>query len=162
MRLFHICFVVSAFAGVVGVSLGIVIGLRQDFVLAPAHAHLNLLGWVTVSLYGLYHRATGDNSWLAWVQVACGALGFPLFSGGLAVYLATGSHDLDSLAIAGALACLAGIILFLIIVIRDALRYEARGQANPPAPMLPASADQGGDQRPKSPAVNLPANNSRS
>ena len=36
--------------------LGIWMGMHEDFTLAPVHAHINLLGWVTLALYGLYHR----------------------------------------------------------------------------------------------------------
>ena len=39
-----------------GESLGIWMGANQNFTLAPAHAHLNLVGWVTLSLYGVAHR----------------------------------------------------------------------------------------------------------
>ena len=32
-------------------------GMNNDFTLAPAHAHNNLLGWVSMAIYGLYFRA---------------------------------------------------------------------------------------------------------
>lgn len=64
-------------------SLGLYMGIRGDFTLAPAHAHLNLLGWVTMAVYGLYHRyVTRARNRLTWVKVACGAAGFPLMAGG--------------------------------------------------------------------------------
>ena len=55
-------------------GIGIVMGTREDFTLAPVHAHINLLGWVTLALYGLYHRgvARARNA-LAWVQVSAAA-----------------------------------------------------------------------------------------
>lgn len=40
-----------------GVILGIVMGARQDFQLAPVHAHINLVGWASLSLFGLVYRA---------------------------------------------------------------------------------------------------------
>lgn len=40
-----------------GESLGIWMGIAHDFTLSPVHAHLNLLGWVTLAIYGLVHRA---------------------------------------------------------------------------------------------------------
>ena len=43
--------------GIIGMAFGIVMGIRQDFTLAPAHAHLNLLGWVGLFLAGLYYQA---------------------------------------------------------------------------------------------------------
>ena len=40
-----------------GEGFGIWMGANEDFTLAPAHAHLNLVGWASLSLYGLIHRA---------------------------------------------------------------------------------------------------------
>jgi hypothetical protein len=34
----------------VGMTMGIGMGAAHDFALAPAHAHVNLLGWVTLAL----------------------------------------------------------------------------------------------------------------
>jgi hypothetical protein len=39
-----------------GLVIGIVMGMREDFTLAPAHAHLNLTGFVLMFLVGLYYR----------------------------------------------------------------------------------------------------------
>jgi cbb3-type cytochrome oxidase subunit 1 len=127
MRLSYISFILAALAGTAGISLGIHMGLSQDFTLAPAHAHLNLLGWVSMAIYGLYHRVADSTSRLAWVQVLSAGLGFPAFAIGLAVYLATGTETVMPLAIAGSLACLAGMLLFLLIVIRDAMASQPRG-----------------------------------
>ena len=40
-----------------GATLGIVMGAREDFQLAPVHAHLNLAGWASLALFGLTYRA---------------------------------------------------------------------------------------------------------
>ena len=47
MRIAQYCISVAAIAALCGMSLGIFMATHQDFTLAPAHAHLNLLGWVT-------------------------------------------------------------------------------------------------------------------
>ena len=39
-----------------GLVFGIDMGMREDFTLAPAHAHLNLIGFVLMFLVGLYYR----------------------------------------------------------------------------------------------------------
>lgn len=40
----------------VGTSLGVYMGMKEVFTLAPVHAHLNLLGWVSLALIGIvYH-----------------------------------------------------------------------------------------------------------
>jgi len=49
-----------------GVMLGIHMGKSHDFVLAPVHAHVNLLGWATMALMGALHhlfaQATGQQA----------------------------------------------------------------------------------------------------
>lgn len=121
MRITYFCFIAAALAGTAGMTLGIHMGIAQDFTLAPAHAHMNLLGWVTMTLYGLYHRgAPQDARALRWVQVGLGGAGFLVFAGGLAVYLHTGTDDLFGLVVAGSLACSVSVILFFVILIRDA------------------------------------------
>jgi hypothetical protein len=40
-----------------GMALGVWMGKTGDFVLSPVHAHINLLGWVSMLLYGLFYRA---------------------------------------------------------------------------------------------------------
>ncbi|AEI41100.1 hypothetical protein [Paenibacillus mucilaginosus] len=40
----------------VGVSLGLMMGILHNFSLTSVHAHINLLGWVSMALFGLiYH-----------------------------------------------------------------------------------------------------------
>ncbi|HET8730640.1 MAG TPA: hypothetical protein VFM34_05955, partial [Moraxellaceae bacterium] len=39
-----------------GVSLGLFMGASHDHTLFPVHAHINLLGWVSLTLIGvIYH-----------------------------------------------------------------------------------------------------------
>ena len=40
----------------VGMFYGMYMAESGDHLLAPAHAHNNLLGWVTMAIYGLYYR----------------------------------------------------------------------------------------------------------
>ena len=44
-------------AALAGMGLGIGMGLTQDFQLQAVHAHINLLGWVSMMLYGLFYWA---------------------------------------------------------------------------------------------------------
>jgi hypothetical protein len=122
MRISDFCFLAAGLAALCGMTLGIVMGIAQDFTLAPAHAHLNLLGWVTMALYGLYHRSIGrTGGWLGWTQVLAGALGAVLMSGGLAIYLQTGDHGLAGLVVAGSLLAFLAMVLFVGIVVVDLL-----------------------------------------
>ena len=60
-----------------GMTLGIWMGMHENFTLAPAHAHINLLVWVSMTLYGLFYRAVPQATgvlpavhfWVALVSV---------------------------------------------------------------------------------------------
>ncbi|HEY5816928.1 MAG TPA: hypothetical protein VIU14_00815 [Mesorhizobium sp.] len=122
MRIAYFCFITAAVAATAGMSLGIHMGINDDFTLAPAHAHLNLLGWVTMSLYGLYYRsAPATYLPLAWFQVGTAALGFPAMAGGLGVYLATGSHDYRLFIIVGSLLTIGAMMIFLVVLVLHAV-----------------------------------------
>ena len=67
---------VAVLHGLVGMGLGIYMGINEDFLLAPAHAHNNLLGWVGMAIFGLYYlhvpevsaqRLASVHFWLALV-----------------------------------------------------------------------------------------------
>lgn len=126
MRISDFCFLAAAVAALAGMGLGIQMGISQDFTLGPAHAHLNLLGWVTLAVYGLYHRGAGrSGGWFAWVQVLSGAIGAAAMAGGLAAYLASGSDRLMPVVVVGSLLALLGMIMFLVILIMDMRRNRA-------------------------------------
>ena len=133
MRLAYFCFVAAAVAALSGMSLGIWMGINEDFTLAPVHAHINLLGWVTLCLYGLYHRGVARASdRLAWTQVTVAAAGVPLMTGGLGAYLATGAHSAPFI-IAGSLLVIAGMALFLAVLVADLRRARRTTPALRPA-----------------------------
>jgi len=124
LRISDFCFLVATLAALGGMALGIFMGIAQDFTLAPAHAHLNLLGWVTMALYGLYHRGTGRTGGaMAWLQAGTGAIGAAFMAGGLGIYLALG-HDerFFPLVITGSLLAVLAMLLFLGLVVADLLR----------------------------------------
>jgi hypothetical protein len=51
----------------IGMGFGIFMGASENFTLAPAHAHLNLIGWVTMALYGTFYALAREASQkLAW------------------------------------------------------------------------------------------------
>jgi len=123
MRIWHFCFIFAAAAALVGMSLGIFMGAREDFTLAPVHAHLNLLGWVSMFLYGLYYRGeTRAPGRLAWLQVAVAAAGFPAMTGGLAILLTGGGAIAYTLVMLGSILTIGSMALFMTALLRDAHR----------------------------------------
>lgn len=49
--------VVGSLFLVVGISIGMYMGASGDHSLSPAHAHINLLGFTVMSIFGLVYRA---------------------------------------------------------------------------------------------------------
>src|ERR1700724_167597 len=82
----------SAVILLVGMLAGIAMGIQQNFVLAPAHAHLNLIGGVLLFLFGLYYRLipAAGATMLARVQGWLHIAGSILFPAGVAVVLLKG------------------------------------------------------------------------
>jgi len=112
-------FRVSVTLGLVGMALGIVMGIRQDFTLAPAHAHLNLLGFVALFLAALYYRVVPEatQSRLARVHAVVAIAGALLFPIGIASVLF--DHErFQPLVIAGALTVFVSMLLFAVVVFR--------------------------------------------
>jgi hypothetical protein len=102
-----------------GESLGIYMGINQDFLLVPAHVHLNLLGWVTLAAFGLMHRAYPAlaTSRLAGVQCALAILFNLAMPAGLAVMLLT--HD-ETLVKYASLGVILATLLFVLMFFRKA------------------------------------------
>ena len=100
-----------------GASLGIVMGAREDFQLAPVHAHLNLAGWASLALFGLTYRAYPQlaSTRLAGLHFIVSATGALLLPFGIALAVLRGS---PSLAIFASILWLFGVLLFLAQLVR--------------------------------------------
>jgi uncharacterized membrane protein len=110
---------VSVILLLIGLIGGIAMGMQQDFALAPAHAHLNLVGGVLLFLFGLYYRlvpeagASGLAKWQGWLHII-GSIVFPL---GVAIVITKG-EALVAVPILGSLVVLAAVALFAVVVFR--------------------------------------------
>ena len=129
MRIWSFCFFVAAAAGTVGMALGIGMGLSQDFSLTPAHAHLNLLGWVSMMLYGLYYRGLEKPvGAFAWVQAITATAGLVAMSGGLWLYLSAASEAAKPIVVVGALLSIGSMLLFATGLVLNGGRRNGHGQ----------------------------------
>jgi hypothetical protein len=104
---------------VIGMIWGIEMGIRQNFAMAPAHAHFNLVGGVLLFVFGLYYKLfpiAGDSAlarWQGWLHIV-GSILFPL---GVAIVIGKGESFIV-LPIIGSLIVLVAVILFAVIVMR--------------------------------------------
>jgi hypothetical protein len=105
--------IVTALAGM---AFGIVMGISQNFTLAPAHAHINLVGWASFSVFGLAYRAgiAKNDHWAVihfWIATA-GAIVLPV---GIVVAITNGQ---PLTAIVGSLLTLASMLMFGVNFLR--------------------------------------------
>lgn len=102
-----------------GVTMGIVMGIAHDFQLAPVHAHLNLVGWASLALFGLIYKAYPvlARSPLATAHFAAASIGSTAFPFGIYLSIA---HQNPALAIGASLLWLVGVIAFLVNLARFA------------------------------------------
>lgn len=96
-----------------GITLGVFMGASRDHTLFPVHAHINLLGWVSLALIGfIYHffpvagasRLASAQFWLhnaaLWVMMVA-----------LSVHL-YGNQDIEKVVGLGSVVMAASIFLF--------------------------------------------------
>jgi hypothetical protein len=102
-----------------GMIAGITMGIQQNFVLAPAHAHLNLVGGVLLFLFGFYYRVfpAAGRMTLAKIQGWLHILGSILFPTGIALVLVSGKAYIAA-PIVGSLVVMLAMALFVVVVFR--------------------------------------------
>ena len=105
---------------VIGATFGLVMGLRQNFALAPVHAHINLVGWATLALAGIiYHLYPASAATrLAQLHFWLHNLGLPVFMVALA-FLLSGYEAAGPVVGIAASVTLVGLIVFAVNVWRN-------------------------------------------
>ena len=118
----------------VGIAMGIGMAMSQNHSIMPAHAHLNLLGWVSLFLFGIYYerRPRLDASKLALVQVILWSAGTVVLTVAVAA-IHLGYKAADPLAGIASLVVLAAMLLFAYFVFSPATSSAAKPIALTPA-----------------------------
>jgi hypothetical protein len=117
-------FILAAVAFVIiGMLIGLYMGPTQDHTLLPVHTHLNLLGWATMMLYGLYYRSDAASAarpiagWHFWIAF----IGMILFAVGLAA-LQLGYSGVEIVLTVGSILSLIAMLIFGWVVWQAAVR----------------------------------------
>src|ERR1700687_473151 len=113
MKASILCFRAAVLMVIADMIWGIVMGISQDHSTLPAHAHLNLLGWVSLFLFGIFYHLhpAVDRSRAAIVQVAVWIAATVILTIGVGLIYA--GHEIgEPVAITGSLAALADMVLF--------------------------------------------------
>jgi hypothetical protein len=121
-------FRISVSIGLAGMVFGMAMGITQNFLLAPAHAHFLLLGYIAMFLSALYYRTVPEAaaSRLAPVQAVVSVVGAILFPIGIACVRLGDRARFMPVLVAGWLTVFTGMLLFAVIVYRSSGRAPAR------------------------------------
>jgi putative Mn2+ efflux pump MntP len=116
----------------VGMIWGIVMAISQDHSTFPAHAHLNLLGWVSLFLFGIYYHLHPalDSTRLAFVQVWIWIVSTIVLAIGVGL-LHSGRSVGEPIAGVSSTAVLADMLLFGWLVFRRSPVEVTRRSAVP-------------------------------
>lgn len=117
-------------SALVGMALGVWMGANQDFVLRPVHAHINLLGFASMMLFGLFYRAfpAAGRGWLPMAHLVLSVLGFLILMPSLTLMLLQRPMFIPAM-IASEIMLVASMALFVIIVFKATM---ARDEAAKP------------------------------
>ncbi len=119
MRGISYLFVVTAsIYAILGMVWGIQMSASEDHTLAPAHGHLNLIGWVSMMLYGFYYHlvSAAANTMLAKIHFALATASILILAPGIATVLQGGSAMLAQI---GSILILLSALIFSYIAIKN-------------------------------------------
>lgn len=113
MKASSLCFRAAVVLVVVGMAWGLQMAISDNHSAFPAHAHLNLLGWVSLFLFGIYYRLHPalERSKLALAQVSLWIVGVIIQAIGVAL-VTTGTPAGEPAAAGGSIIVLLAMLLF--------------------------------------------------
>jgi hypothetical protein len=113
---------------VAGMAWGLIMAGSGNHETMPAHAHLNLLGWVCLFLFGIFYHLHPaiDRSRLARLQVGVWIVAVIVMSIGVGL-VHSGNAVGDPIAALSSIVVLADMLLFGYLVFRkDSVAYASR------------------------------------
>lgn len=112
-------------SALVGMALGVWMGANEDFTLRPVHAHVNLLGFASMMLFGLFYRAfpAAGRGWLPLSHFVLSVVGFLILMPSLALMLLQRPLFMPAM-IASEIMLVSSMALFVIIVFRATTTRE--------------------------------------
>jgi hypothetical protein len=116
----NLCFKAAMLLLLVGMLWGLQMAVVDNHSAYPAHAHLNLLGFVALFLFGIFYRLNPkiEASRLAILQVWIWIVGTIVMSIGVGL-VHTGHKIGDPFAAIGSLTVFADAVLFTLLVFQD-------------------------------------------
>jgi hypothetical protein len=120
-------FRLGVIAVLIGMGLGIWMGKEENFTLAPAHAHLNLIGFVLPFIYGFFYRSFPSVAagWSARLHLLLWLVGVGAMVVGLVLFLPAQDKTYLPILITGETTTALAMLVFAINVWRGVGRSPA-------------------------------------
>jgi hypothetical protein len=122
----HAFFAAAALYGMIGVSWGLAMSITKDHGTYSAHAHLNLLGWISMALMGTFYALLGQTipNWIKLANFTLSNVGVVCMISGLYLYLGQKGPPsvFAPLLAVGGLSVVGGFLLFGVTAIASAFR----------------------------------------
>lgn len=116
-RLAQLYFKTAIIFLIIGLVIGLHMAISQDHAATPAHAHANLLGWVTMAIFGTYYALNPAKAErrLAMIQ-------YYVYTAAVAVLvpslylMVTGNPAIEPIVAAASIVAFLGVLLFAIVI----------------------------------------------
>jgi hypothetical protein len=105
---------------VTGVSLGIYMAITHDYAIAPVHAHVNLIGWVSLTLAALIYKAypAAAASTLARIHFWLSIVSLPILAIMLFLFL-RGNAAIEPVLGIASIAILVAVVALVVNVFKN-------------------------------------------
>jgi len=121
-------FAVGIVCVLAGMFLGMHMGATHNMTLAQAHAHLNLVGWASMALYGTFYALERETmvTRLAWLNFVVSTVGIAVMIPALIMFLNSGNDPkwVPMMSTGEGIVAL-GAAIFAISVFRELFRRRA-------------------------------------
>ena len=102
---------------IIGILMGLNMAISQDHTVIGAHAHCNLLGWVTMAIFGGYHALNPQKAEMrvAMIQYYVYTAGIVLMVPSLYLML-QGNAAMEPIVALASVITFVGVLLFAFII----------------------------------------------
>jgi len=113
---------------ILGIAAGLQMAISGDHGAFPAHAHINLLGWVTSAIFGGYYALNPAKAErrLAMIHYGLYTLGIVVMLPALYLML-HGNPALEPIVAGGSLVVAAAVLIFAVVVFSPDTERSASG-----------------------------------
>ncbi|MEO5756038.1 MAG: hypothetical protein ABIQ51_04195 [Mesorhizobium sp.] len=103
---------------ILGIGAGLQMAISGDHGAFPAHAHINLLGWVTSAIFGGYYALNPGKAArkIAMIHYGLYTLGIVVMLPALYLMLQSGKTALEPVVAGGSLIVAAAVLVFAFVV----------------------------------------------